>query len=93
LSFDPIGKLNYKNGNMFVMCHIGKYELALGTYVDEIRVDNKMCACYRFKVEWGIGGFKHKWRRFMKWYDSTKSKYNYLLRIVVLLTNFLHINY
>jgi hypothetical protein len=29
----------------------------------------------------------------MKWYDSTKSEYNYLFRVVVLLTNFLHIHY
>ncbi len=30
------------NDNMFVMCHIGKYELALVIDVDEIRVNNKM---------------------------------------------------
>jgi hypothetical protein len=93
LSFDPIGKPKYMIDNMFVMCHNGKYELTLGINVDEIRVNNKMHACYKFKVEWGIGGFKHKWGRFMKWYDSTKSKYNYLFRVVVLLTNFLHIHY
>jgi hypothetical protein len=53
------------NENMFVMCHIGKYELALSVDVDEIKVNNKMHMCYRFKVEWGIRGFKHKWRRFI----------------------------
>jgi hypothetical protein len=42
LSFDPIGKPKYMNDNMFVMCHIGKYELALVIDVDEIRVNNKM---------------------------------------------------
>ncbi len=50
MSFDPIGKTKYMNKNMFVMCHIGKYELVLGIDVDEIRVNNKMHACYRFKV-------------------------------------------
>ncbi len=80
------------NDNMFVMCHIGKYELALVINVDEIRVNTKMHACYRFKVEQGIGGFKHKWRRFMKWHDYAKSKYNYLFGGSCL-TNFLHIHY
>ncbi len=51
LSIDPIGKPKCMNDNMFVMCHIGKYELALVINVDEIRVNNKMHACYRFKVE------------------------------------------
>lgn len=73
LSFDPIGKPKYMNENIFVMCHIGKYELALSIDVDEIKVNNKMHACYRFKVEWGIRGFKHKWRRFiMVWFHKIK---------------------
>jgi len=41
-----------------------------------------------FRVEWGIGGLKFKWRRLMKRFDSTKS--NHLLRATTLLTNFLH---
>jgi hypothetical protein len=41
-------------------------------------------------MEWSIGGLKSKWRRPMKHFDSTKEKYNHLLRTIVLLINFLH---
>jgi hypothetical protein len=41
-------------------------------------------------VEWGIGGSKRKWRRFMKRFDSTKPKYSHFFKFGTLLTNFLH---
>jgi len=41
-------------------------------------------------VEWGIGGFKGKWRFLMKMFDSTKPKYSHLFQVAAHLTNFLH---
>jgi hypothetical protein len=41
-------------------------------------------------VEWGIGGLKRKWRRFMKRFDSTKSVYSHLFKFGALLINILH---
>jgi len=38
----------------------------------------------------GIGGLKSKWRRLMNCFDSTKEKYNHLLKVVAILTNLLH---
>jgi hypothetical protein len=45
---------------------------------------------YKVQMEWGIGGLKRKWRRFMKRFDSTKPKYSYLFKSGTLLTNSLH---
>jgi hypothetical protein len=41
-------------------------------------------------VEWGIGGLKRKWRRFMKRFDRTKPRYSYLFNFGASFTNFLH---
>jgi hypothetical protein len=48
-----------------------------------------MHASFRVQMEWGIGGLKRKWRRFMKRFDSTKPKYAHLFQVATLLTNFL----
>jgi hypothetical protein len=40
-------------------------------------------------VEWGIGGLKRKWRRFMKRFDNTKTRYSHLFKSRVLFINFL----
>jgi len=41
-------------------------------------------------VEWGIGGLKRKWRRFMKRFDNRKPRYSHLFKFGALFTNFLH---
>jgi hypothetical protein len=45
---------------------------------------------YNLKMEWGIGGLKHKWKQLMRKFDSTKPKYNTLFKATTLLINFLH---
>lgn len=50
---------------------------------------NKMLEGFNMQVKWGIRGLKRKWRCFMKRFDSTKSKYSYLLQATSLLTNFM----
>jgi len=51
---------------------------------------NKMHVNYKVQIEWGIGGLKHKWRKFMKIFDSTQPKYNHLFKATIILTSFLH---
>jgi hypothetical protein len=41
-------------------------------------------------MEWGIGGLKRKWRKLLKRFDSTKSKFNHLFQYVVLFFNLMH---
>jgi hypothetical protein len=41
-------------------------------------------------VEWGIGGLKRKWRRFMKRFDNTKPRYSHLFKSGALFINFLY---
>jgi hypothetical protein len=42
------------------------------------------------QVEWGIRSLKRKWKKLVKRFDSTKSKFNHLFQYNVLLINFLH---
>jgi hypothetical protein len=51
---------------------------------------NKMHASFKLMVEWGVGGFKCKWRMLIKDLDFTKDKYNHMFKVVVLLINYLH---
>jgi hypothetical protein len=47
-------------------------------------------ARYKIKVEWGIGGLKHKWIKLMKYFDSIKRKtYSNLFQATTIWTNFL----
>ena len=49
-----------------------------------------MHADFRVRVEWGIKGVKRKWKRLLKKFDSTKSKYIPLFKVVCYLTSYLH---
>ncbi len=85
-----LGDPRYMRNEMFIMRRIGRREVAPNSDLDVIQSYNKMHVGYQMQVEWGIGCLKRKWRRFVKRFDSTKSKFNHLFQCVVLLTNFLH---
>lgn len=81
---------------MFVMHDVmmrwfKRHEFTLEHDLDVVQTYNKMHVGHRMQVEQGIVGLKWKWKRFMKSFDSTKDKYSHLFKIVVILTNFLHI--
>ncbi len=44
---------------------------------------------FKAYMEWGIGGVKRKWKRFMEMFDSTQSKFKQLFQIIVIIINFL----
>jgi hypothetical protein len=44
----------------------------------------------RIKVEWGIGGLKCKFRRFLKSFDNTIPRLHHRFRTAAILTNFIH---
>lgn len=55
-----------------------------------MHVKNKMW------VEWGIGGLKKTWKRFMKCFESTKENNIHLFLATIILTKFLfkhHLNF
>ncbi|KAL2622058.1 hypothetical protein R1flu_002263 [Riccia fluitans] len=43
----------------------------------------------RIRVEWGIGGLKVKFKRFLKTFDNRKSRFNHMFRTGCILTNFI----
>ncbi len=75
---------------MFVMYHIGRHKLMLGIDLDVIKMCNKMHESFKLMVEWGIGGFKCKWRMLIKHFDFAKDKYNHMFKVVALFINILH---
>jgi hypothetical protein len=74
---------------MFIMRRVGRREISEGSDVGAIDLYNKMHAGYRVRVEWGIGGLKRKWKRFMKRFDSTKPRFPHLFQADCIMTNFL----
>jgi hypothetical protein len=79
-----LGDPRYMRNEMFIMRRIGRREVAPNSNLDVIQSYNKMHVGYQMQVEWG------NWRRLVKGFDSTKSKFNRLFQYVVLLLNFLH---
>lgn len=60
---------------------------------DAINASIKMHACFRVRVEWGIGSLKQKWRRFMKRCDLTRCTYIYIFIVACYLTTCLQNRY
>jgi DDE superfamily endonuclease len=85
-----LGDPGYAGADMFVMRRIGVHGVAEGSNANAIRAYNMMHAGRRIKVEWGIGGFKCKFRRFQKPFDNTKPRFNHFFRAAAILTSFLH---
>ena len=84
------GDPGYSGEDMFIMRRLGIREFLEDADTGSIRAYNKMHVGYRVRVEWGIGGLKHKWRRLMKHYDATMLKYDDFFTSCCLMTNFIH---
>jgi hypothetical protein len=49
---------SYFGEDMFVMCRLGRHELAPRHDQNVVNAYNKMHVDYKVKIEWGIGGLK-----------------------------------
>ncbi len=85
-----LGNLNYLGEEMFIICWLGRCELAPKHDLDVANDFDKMHVGYKIRVEWGIGGLKHTWKVLMKKIDSTKGKYNHFFPITTIVINFMH---
>jgi hypothetical protein len=45
---------------------------------------------FKVQVEWGINGFKWKWKHLMKKFDFKKPKFSHLFQVNVIFTNYFH---
>jgi hypothetical protein len=84
------GDPGYVGEEMFIMRRVGRREIPEGSDMEAVDLYNKMHAGHRVQVEWGIGGLKRKWKRFMKRFDSTKPRFPHLFQAGCIMTNFLH---
>jgi len=84
-----LGDPGYVGEDMIIMRRISDREIPAGSE-DVVDAFNRVHAGVRIRVEWGIGGMKRKWKRMMKRFDATKSKYPTLFQSACILTNFLH---
>jgi hypothetical protein len=85
-----LGDPGYSGADMFIMRRIGVHEVSPNTAGTALHAFNLMHSGRRIKVEWGIGGLKCKFRRFIKTFDSTKPRFSHMFRTAAILTNFLH---
>jgi hypothetical protein len=74
-----LGDPGYMDEEMFVMHNFGRHELHV------VHAYHKMHVGYEVQMEWGIGGLKRKWKRFMKHFNFTKPKYNHLFKTTTIL--------
>jgi hypothetical protein len=85
------GDTGYVGEEMFIMRRIGQRELPAEDLDNQaVHQFNKMHACLKVRVEWGIGGLKRKFKRLMKRFDNTKQKFPHLFMAGCILTNFIH---
>ena len=85
-----IGDPSYQGRDQYIVQRLGCQEQSLLVDNDVVNTYNKMPTSFRIRVEWGIGGLKCKLKRLLKRFDSTKSKYIPLFKVVCYLTNYLH---
>jgi hypothetical protein len=91
-----LGDPGYLGEDMYIMRRVGSRESiddgpARNVIEDTvINAFNKVHAGVRVRVEWGIGGMKRKWKRMMKRFDHTKTKFPIYFKTACLLTNFSH---
>jgi DDE superfamily endonuclease len=85
-----LGDPGYVGEEMFIMRRVGQRELPEDAQMEAVDIYNRMHVGFRVRVEWGIGGLKRKWKRFIKRFDSTKPKFPHLFQAGCIMTNFLH---
>ena len=66
------------------------HEQNLLDHNDIINAYNKIHAYFKVRVEWCIRGLKCTSKKLLKTFDSTKSKYIILFKVVGYLINYLH---
>jgi hypothetical protein len=84
-----LGDPGYSGSDMFIMRRVGVHEIPLGANAGAIHAYNATHAGRRIKVEWGIGGLKREFRRFLKPFDNTRPRFNHMFLSAAILTNFL----
>jgi hypothetical protein len=83
-----LGDPGYVGEEMFIMRRVGQRKLPEDAQMEAVDMYNRMHAGFRFRVEWGIGGLKRKWKRFMKRFDSKQPKFPHLFQAGCVMTNF-----
>ena len=85
-----LGDPGYVGADMFIMRRFGSAEMPANVHEDVVDAFNKLHSGRRIKVEWGIGGLKRKFRRFLKTFDNKRPRFKHLFITGCILTNFLH---
>ena len=85
-----LGDPGYMGAEMFVLRRVDNREMP--AHVDQAVFDafNRRHAGERVRVEWGIGGIKNKWRRFLKTFPNRRWTFELSFKAAALLTNFIH---
>lgn len=88
-----LGDRGYMGEETFVMCWLGRWEIAPRHDLEVVHAYNKMHEGYKVWVEWGIWRFQAQMEKPIKRFDSTKPKYNHLFKAIVIFINFIHMSH
>ena len=85
-----LGDSGYVGPEMFIMWRIQRHKIGERISQEVIDAMNKMHVGYRIQIEWGIGGLKQKWQRFMKRFDNQCPRFCHFFDATAKLTNFFY---
>jgi hypothetical protein len=85
-----LGDPGYLGADMYVLRRVDFREVAWEDQNPVISAFNRRHSHRKIKVEWGIGGVKNKWRRFLDVCPSRRRNFEAVFDACCRLTNFIH---
>lgn len=85
-----LGDPGYLGAEMFVMRRVDNREIANVQDNAVIAAYNSRHAAQRVRVEWGIGGIKNKFRRFLGCCPNRRRYFRTMFNAAAIMTNFIH---
>lgn len=85
-----LGDPGYMGVEMYILRRIDGREIQGDQANPVVRAFNKRHAAVRVQVEWGIGGLKNRWRRFLHTCPSRRDIFGVVFEACCRLTNFIH---
>jgi DDE superfamily endonuclease len=85
-----LGDPGYMGVDMYVLRRVDNREMQNANENPVVRAFNQRHAARRVEVEWGIGGLKNKFRRFLTQCPNRRNRFARLFEACARLTNFIH---
>jgi hypothetical protein len=85
-----LGDPGYVGLEQFILRRVDRREVPNVDSDPLLRAFNKRHAGQRIAVEWGIGGLKSKFKKFLGIFGNRRDRFGIMFRTAAILTNFIH---